>query len=56
MVRADWEVSLLQLTVRRGIKYKVTRRLPQVYISEIKIFSDKQKALQCLLEWLQQGR
>jgi hypothetical protein len=47
-----WEVSIIELQTETGIKFKVTRRLPDLSVSETKIFSDKKKALRLFEEWL----
>ncbi|MBS3135956.1 hypothetical protein J4401_03270 [Candidatus Woesearchaeota archaeon] len=38
------EVSIMELHTLLGIKYKVTRRFPEMSISETKIFRSKKKA------------
>jgi hypothetical protein len=45
-----WEVTMIQF--KKG-KYKVTRRLPSYYVSETKMFTDKEEALRQFNEWLQ---
>ena len=47
-----WEVSIIVLQDDIGKKFKVTRRLPELSVSETKIFRDKEKAKQLFDEWL----
>jgi hypothetical protein len=48
-----WEVTLKVLKHKDGLKYKVTRRLPEYYTSETKIFNNKEEALKQFHEWLE---
>lgn len=47
-----WEVSLLQLRSSKGKKFKVTRRLPELFVSETKVFASKRKAKKQFHDWL----
>ena len=47
-----WQVSIIELKSGKGKKYKVTRRIPEMSISETKIFISKDKAIKQLQEWL----
>ena len=47
-----WEISIIELQNSKGKKYKVTRRLPELGISETRIFSSKNEAKQLFDEWL----
>lgn len=49
-----WVVSLMKLEDEEGVKYKVTRRIPDLSISETKIFKTKQEALEKFNEWLEE--
>lgn len=49
----NWIVSLLGIGNREGIKYKVTRSIPELSISETKIFKNKKEALEQFNEWLE---
>ena len=48
----QWEVSIIEIKDSEGIKYKVTRRIPEMLVAETKIISDKQKAIELFNEWL----
>lgn len=47
-----WEISFIELQNSKGKKYKVTRHLPALGVSETKIFNSKKKAKQLFDEWL----
>lgn len=47
-----WEISIIELQNSKGKKYKVTRRLPELGVSETKIFRSKKKAKELFDEWL----
>lgn len=47
-----WEVSILQFKDDFGIKYKVTRRLPEMLVAETIIFNSKKEARELFDEWL----
>jgi hypothetical protein len=47
-----WEISIIELQNSKGKKYKVTRHLPELKVSETKIFSSKKKAKKLFDEWL----
>ena len=51
MAEIEWEVSIIELSNRKT-RYKVTRKIPILSISETKMFLEKEKALQQLTEWL----
>jgi hypothetical protein len=46
-----WEVSLIEFKNDEKKGYKITRRIPEMSISETKIFSSKKKAMQQFQEW-----
>jgi len=46
------EVSILEINEGDVIKYKVTRRLPEMAVAETKIFPSKEEALRQVDEWL----
>ena len=52
MSNYKWEVSIIELKNGKGKKYKVTRRMPEMSVSETKIFKTKEKAIKQLQEWL----
>jgi len=52
MVNNVWEVSIIELEDDMGKKYKVTRQITELSVSETKIFRSKQKAKKQLEEWL----
>lgn len=47
-----WEVTILEFQDKNGIKYKVTRRVPELHLAETKFFSSKEEAKQQFEEWL----
>lgn len=51
MINKKWEVSLIELK-ENGKRYKVTRRIPNMHVSETKMFKSKKEALKQLEEWL----
>ena len=52
MPSAKWEVSIIELKENGKIRYKVTRRIPEMSVSETKVFSSKQSALNQVKDWL----
>lgn len=44
-----WEVTITKFTDNF---YKVTRRIPELEVSETKVFSSKEKAQEQFEEWL----
>tara|TARA_Y100000310_G_C20703107_1_gene831951 strand:- start:2085 stop:2261 length:177 start_codon:yes stop_codon:yes gene_type:complete len=49
----NWEVSFAELISFSGKKFKVTRRLNKLSISETKIFTSKKKAKKQFEKWLE---
>mgnify|MGYP001590915592 CR=1 FL=1 len=47
-----WEISILEIENNEGRKYKVTRKLSDLVVSETKVFNSKQEALKQFNEWL----
>jgi len=47
-----WEVSIIELENSIGKKYKVTRKIPDMLVSETKVFRSKQEAKKQFDEWL----
>lgn len=52
MSNNQWEVSIIELRDGEALKYKVTRRMPKMHVSETKIFKTKEEAIKQLQEWL----
>ena len=48
-----WEISFLEFRDRKGKKFKVTRKLPDLPVTETKVFRSKRKAKEQFEEWLQ---
>ena len=48
-----WEVSFKELKEGGKTTYKVTRRRPDLFVSETRILKTKKEALIQLLAWLQ---
>ena len=51
MVNAKIEVTILELK-ENGKRFKVTKRVPDLSVSETKIFGTKEEAIAQLKEWL----
>ena len=49
----QWEVSVIELQSEAGIKFKVTRRIPALSVSETKVFDSQAEAMKQLEDWLQ---
>jgi hypothetical protein len=47
-----WEVTIAEFEDVDGKKYKVTRRLPELFVAETKIFRLKEAAKKQFDEWL----
>lgn len=47
-----WEVSIIELHNGEITKFKVTRRLPELSVSETKVFTSKDDAKKLFDEWL----
>jgi hypothetical protein len=47
------EVSIMEIENDFGKKYKVTKRIPELLVSETKIFRSKDEAKKQLEEWLE---
>lgn len=47
------EISIIELQDEKGKKYKVTKRSPEMSVSETRIFRSKKKAQRQLEEWLE---
>lgn len=48
-----WEVSIMELKVDGVKKFKVTRRFPEMSVSETKMFSTKAEAKKKFDEWME---
>ena len=47
-----WVISIMEIQNHKGKKFKVTRRLPELFVSETKIFKTKRRAQRQCTEWL----
>jgi hypothetical protein len=47
-----WEVSIMELQNCESIKFKVTRRLPELSVAETLVFKTKEEAKKKFEEWL----
>jgi len=47
-----WEVTIAEFEDAEGKKYKVTRRMPELFVAETKIFTSKEAAKKQFEEWL----
>jgi hypothetical protein len=47
-----WEVSIIEVENHIGKKYKVTRRVPELSVSDTKVFRSKEEAKKQFEEWL----
>ena len=52
MANQKWEVSIKEFKSKGTKRYKVTRRMHDLSVSETKVFISKKKALKQLEEWL----
>lgn len=52
MYNNKWEISIIELKSGKGKKYKATRRMPNMSVSETKIFKTKEEAIKQIQEWL----
>ena len=52
MQNNKWEASVIELKNGKGRKYKVTRRMPKMSVSETKVFKTREEAIKQLQEWL----
>jgi hypothetical protein len=48
----NWEVSIFEIENDVGRKYKVTRRMADMSVSETKVFSSLEEAKKQFDEWL----
>ncbi len=48
-----WEVSIIEIQYGNETKYKVTRRIAEMSVSETKVFDSKIKAKEQFDTWLQ---
>ncbi|MBI2102697.1 hypothetical protein HYT55_02565 [Candidatus Woesearchaeota archaeon] len=46
------EVTILEFQSEAGVRFKVTRRVPELHIAETMIFSSKEEAKQQFEKWL----
>lgn len=51
-ITKKWEVSIMEVHEDKDIKFKVTRRIPDLSVSETKVFNSKEKAKKQFEEWL----
>ncbi|MBU0628630.1 MAG: hypothetical protein KKC75_05540 [Nanoarchaeota archaeon] len=47
-----WEISIMEVHGDDGIRFKVTRSLPELSVSETNVFSSKEEAKKQFDEWL----
>jgi len=47
-----WEISFMEFKNNKGKKFKLTRRLPNLSVSETKFFRSKKKAKKQFDDWL----
>ncbi len=47
------EVSMMELRNDESVKFKVTRRIPDLSVAETKVFESKEEAKKQLEEWLE---
>lgn len=51
-MKRKWIVTITELEDKEGKIYKVTRRMPELFVSETKFFRNKQSAITQFQEWL----
>ena len=49
--KTKWEVTIIELENTTGKKYKVTRKYPEMSVSETRIFDSKNLAKKQFEEW-----
>jgi len=47
-----WEISIIEFKIDGFIKFKVTRRLPEMSVAETKVFDTKEEAKKQFDEWI----
>ena len=47
-----WEITLMAIHANSATFYKVTRRMPELYVAETRMFSSKDEALEQFDAWL----
>ncbi|HLC96838.1 MAG TPA: hypothetical protein VJH97_05960 [Candidatus Nanoarchaeia archaeon] len=47
------EISIIEIKGKDGIRFKVTRRIPDLSVSETRIFTSKEEAKRQFNEWLE---
>ena len=47
-----WEVSFIELSNGKEKKFKVTKRVPELSVSETRIYKSKKRAKRRFEEWL----
>jgi len=52
MLSKKWEVTIIELENDIGKKYKVTKRIPDLLVTETRIFRKKEEARKQLNQWL----
>lgn len=52
-MKESWEISILEYVNTVCKKFKVTRRYPEEFIAETKIFTTKEEAVEQAKEWLE---
>ena len=50
----NWEVTIKEFQSKKGKRYKVTRRMPEMKVADTKMFKNKEEALRQFNEWLNQ--
>jgi len=50
--KKKWQISIIELENTVGKKYKVTRSIPDLLVSETKFFRNKTDAENQIKEWL----
>lgn len=51
-IAKKWEVSIIELSDNGKLKFKVTRRIPELSVAETKFFKTKEEAKKQFSEWL----
>ena len=50
----NWEISIIIMETDEGKKYKVTKRVPELAVSETKIFNNLTEAEKQFTGWLRE--
>jgi hypothetical protein len=50
--KKQWEISFIAFKTSKGDVFKITRRIPHLFVAATKLFASKELAKKQLNEWL----